>query len=225
MDCCDNCLELIPLTSIGVHRVRCLRYNFFCNTCKEAVPRVNADEHVKSHCSGLDQPQSSDHLTGSSSLALSDDGARVSIDPDPPKPKLSITPKPLHLCEFCEHGFVDLVEHIAECFNASKTEECIECHRRIQRRNMAKHLLDHLNNESDPSDPPPQTDQPVRHRCPDCDQEFTDYDEWTAHRVGLHDWTPESFECDVCQQIFFQNLDLELHRKYQGCTRGTACPP
>lgn len=121
MQVCDNCQEEISINNISLHVIRCRMYNYFCQKCKEVIATNFKDTHVI-ECTGIELQ--SEHLLQSEKFLI----------------KLRL--KEIE-CEFCNELFLASSKHFDECYHGYKTVCCNMCNQRVQKRHLARHLLEH----------------------------------------------------------------------------------
>lgn len=215
---CSNCHESVPSSSLNLHQVRCIRYNYFCIDCGQLVLKTEILEHKTGHqkkrCSEceaeVEETLVALHLQEECLFRLlkcNDCNALY---------RASDEHSCLVACEYCGESvaMVEMIKHLETCYDAVKTEQCDKCSKRIQLKFMIEHQLLHERGEIVEE---AMSIVVETINCPTCNEQFDDYDFMVAHRMEKHDWEPQTYKCYKCKTHFMSVQDRELHIKYQGC--------
>lgn len=199
MQVCDNCQEEISINNISLHVIRCRMYNYFCQICKEVIATTLKNTHT------LD-------CIGNRSIIEEQNEVQ-------PRSLIKLRPKEIE-CEFCGELFLASSKHFDECFYGYKTVCCTICNRRVQRRHLTEHVLEHSTTakaERDADCSRRSASLTPTLACPTCSTAFDDYDTLVAHRIATHTWDHDEFKCTKCYCCFLTETELSLHQRYEQC--------
>ena len=127
---CSNCHIELDGIKLSIHEKYCIENMKYCETCKQAIPKEEFEEHLNGHLSRQQSKEIKNEEKKEDQIEKEKDQFLHKMSSE----KIS--------CQYCgDFKSLDLLkEHEEMC--GARTENCIYCNKLITRKNMKKHLED-----------------------------------------------------------------------------------